>query len=142
MKKPTKLSKASDEVKEFFDQEASEAKKSDNYSTSSDEEDDDNTDNDNESDKSSDEDLPGVEEDTTNSRKRKCEFSILDEASSKKKDTSVVRWLPNGDKVRQYSLYYDIYLLYTIFLSFFAVLWKGSRFSENDEQNKGITRRC
>ena len=103
LEKPTKLSKASDEVKQFFDQEASEAKESVNYSTSSDEEDDDNTDADNESDKSSDEDLPALEEDTTSSRKRKCEFSTLDEiSSSKKKDTSVFRWLPNGDKVRQY----------------------------------------
>ena len=59
-----------------------------NYSTSSDEEDDDNTDDDNDSDKSSDEDLPDVEEDTTRSRKRKCEFSTLDETSLKKKDTS------------------------------------------------------
>merc|ERR1711954_254956 len=49
LKNPTKLSKASDEVKEFFDQEAFEAKKSINYSTSSDEEDDYNTDNDNKS---------------------------------------------------------------------------------------------
>ena len=78
-------------MKEFFDQEASEATKSVNYSTSSDEEDDDNTDNNNVSDKSSDEDLPGVEEDDTTSRKRKCEFSILDETSLKKKDTSLVR---------------------------------------------------
>ena len=115
LKKPTKLSKASDEVKQFFDQEASEAKESVNYSTSSDEEDDDNTDDNNESDKSSDEDLPGVEEDTSGSRKRKCEFSTLDEtSSSKKKDTSVVRWLPNGDKVRQYYYQYDVYLFFTI----------------------------
>lgn len=117
LKKPTKLSKASDEVKQFFDQEASEAKESVNYSTSSDEEDDDNTDDDNESDKSSDEDLPGVEEDTTSSRKRKCEFSTLDEtSSSKKKDTSVVRWLPNGDKVRQYYYQYDVYLFFYNYL--------------------------
>jgi len=102
-------------VKQFFDQEASEAKESVNYSTSSDEEDDDNSDDDNESDKSSDEDLPGVEEDTSSSRKRKCEFSTLDEtSSSKKKDTSVVRWLPNGDKVRQYYYQYDVYLFFTI----------------------------
>ena len=119
LKKPTKLSKASDEVKQFFDQEASEAKESVDYSTSSDEEEDDNTEDDNENDKSSDEDLPGEEEDTTSSRKRKCEFSTLDEiSSSKKKDTSVVRWLPNGDKVRQYYYHYDNYLLYTFILPF------------------------
>ena len=110
LKKPTKLSKASDEVKQFFDQEASEAKESVNYSTSSDEENYDNTDDGNESDKSSD---------TTSSRKKKCEFSTLDEiSSSKKKDTSVVRWLPNGDKVRQYYYHYDNYLLYTFILPF------------------------
>ena len=127
LKKPTKLSKASDEVKQFFDQEASEAKESVNYSPSSYEKDDDSTDDDNESDKSSDEDLPGVEEDTTSSRKRKFEFSTLDEtSSSKKKDTSVVRWLPNGDKVRQYYYQYDVYLFFTI-IFFFVVLWKGSR---------------
>ena len=34
-------------------------------------------DDDNESDESSGEDLPDVEEDTTSSRKRKCEFSTL-----------------------------------------------------------------
>ena len=116
LKKPTKLSKASDEVKQFFDQEASEAKESVNYSTSSDEEEDDNTDDDNESDESSDEDLPGVEEDTTSSRKSKCEFSTLDETSSSK-----------GDKVRQYYYHYDVYLLYTIMLSFFVVLLNRSR---------------
>ena len=49
--------------------------------TSSDEEDDDNSDDDNESDKSSDEDLPDIEEDTSNSRKRKWEFSSLYETS-------------------------------------------------------------
>ena len=99
LKKPTKLSKASDEVKQFFDQEASEAKESVNYSTSSDEEDDDITDDDNESDKSSDEDPPDLEKDTTSSRKRKCEFSTLDDSSPKKKETPVVRWLPNCKKV-------------------------------------------
>ena len=45
-------------MKEFFDQEASEAIESVNYSTSSDEEYDDITDDENESDKSSDENLP------------------------------------------------------------------------------------
>ena len=99
MKTPKKVSNASDEVKSYFD---SEAKESVNYSTSSDEEDDDITDDDNESDKSSDEDPPDLEKDTTSSRKRKCEFSTLDETSSKKKDTSVLRWLPNGDKVNDF----------------------------------------
>ena len=61
-----------------------------NYRSSDHDEDDDNTDDDNERDESSDGDLPHVEEDTTISRKRKCEFSTLDETSSKKKDTSVL----------------------------------------------------
>ena len=76
LKKPTKHSKASDEIKQFFDQEASEAKESVDYSTSSDEEDDDNTDDDNESDKYSDEDLPGVEEDNTSSKKENVSFQL------------------------------------------------------------------
>ena len=100
LKKPTKLSKASDEVKQFFDQEASETKE---YYSSSEEEDDDNDDNDSESEKSnSDEELPEMEKNTSSTRKRKCEFSTLDETSSKKKDTSVLRWLPNGDKVNDF----------------------------------------
>ena len=117
IKKSKKLSSAPDEVKQFFDQEASETKE---YYSSSEEEDDDNVDNDSESEKSnSDEELPEMEKNTSSTRKRKCEFSTLDEiSSSKKKDTSVVRWLPNGDKVRQYYYHYDNYLLYTFILPF------------------------
>ena len=97
IKKSKKLSSAPDEVKQFFDQEANEAKE---YYSSSEEEDDDNIDDGNESEKSnSDEELPESEKDTTSRRKRKCEFSALDGTSSKKKDTSILRWLPNGDKV-------------------------------------------
>ena len=115
-----KLSSAPDEVKEFFDQEASETKE---YYSSSEEEDDDNTDNDSESEKSnSDEELPDIEKDTVSTRKRKCEFSTLDETSSKKKDTSVLRWLPNGDKVNNFHSYlvnlsyFSIFLMYIYFL--------------------------
>ena len=116
LKKPTKLSKASDEVKQFFDQEASETKE---YYSSSEEEDDDNVDNDSESEKSnSDEELPEMEKNTSSTRKRKCEFSTLDETSSRKKDTSVVTWLPNVEKVRQCYYHYDVYLLCTIILLF------------------------
>ena len=100
IKKSKKLSSAPDEVKQFFDQEASETKE---YYSSSEEEDDDNDDNDSESEKSnSDEELPEMEKNTSSTRKRKCEFSTLDETSSKKKDTSVLRWLPNGDKVNDF----------------------------------------
>ena len=120
IKKSKKLSSAPDEVKEFFDQEASETKE---YYSSSEEEDDDNTDNDSESEKSnSDEELPDIEKDTASTRKRKCEFSTLDETSSKKKDTSVLRWLPNGDKVNNFHSYlvnlsyFSIFLMYIYFL--------------------------
>ena len=100
IKKSKKLSSAPDEVKQFFDQEASETKE---YYSSSEEEDDDNVDNDSESEKSnSDEELQEMEKNTSSTRKRKCEFSTLDETSSKKKDTSVLRWLPNGDKVNDF----------------------------------------
>ena len=120
IKKSKKLSSAPDEVKQFFDQEASETKE---YYSSSEEEDDDNTDNDSESEKSnSDEELPDIEKDTVSTRKRKCEFSTLDETSSKKKDTSVLRWLPNGDKVNNFHSYLvnlsysSIFLMYIYFL--------------------------
>ena len=97
------------------------------HCTSSDDEDYDNTDDDNESDKSSDEDLPGVEEDTTSSRKRKCEFSILDEtSSSKKKDTSVARRLPNVDNVAMSLSLRCLFVIYNHF-TFCVILWKGSR---------------
>ena len=92
-------------MKLFFDQEASETKE---YYSSSEEEDDDNDDNDRESEKSnSDEELPEMEKNTSSTRKRKCEFSTLDETSSKKKDTSVLRWLPNGDKVKDFIFLYS-----------------------------------
>ena len=80
------------------------------YSSSSDEEDDANNNDDDESEKSnSDEELPDLEspeseEDSTSTRKRKCEFSTLDETSPKKKDASILRWLPNGDKVSNFIL--------------------------------------
>ena len=70
----------------------------------------------------SDEELPDIEKDTVSTRKRKCEFSTLDETSSKKKDTSVLRWLPNGDKVNNFHSYlvnlsyFSIFLMYIYFL--------------------------
>ena len=50
----------------------------------------------NESDTTNSED---EEDESLNSRQRKCEYSTLDESSSKKKYTPVLRWLRNGDKV-------------------------------------------
>ena len=85
-----KLSNASDEVKSLFD---NEAKESGNYSSSDDEDD---IVEGNESDKTNSED---EEDESSNSRKRKCEYSTLDESSPKKKDTPILRWLRNGDKV-------------------------------------------
>ena len=93
IKKSKKLSNAPDEIKSYFEVEA---KESVDYSSSDDEEND-NTDDDNVSTNvHSDEE---IEEDTSCTRKRKCESSTLDDSSPKKKDTPVVRWLPNGNKV-------------------------------------------
>ncbi len=94
IKKSKKLSNAPDEIKSFFD---SEAKESVDYSSSDDEENE-NTDDDTVSNNiHSDEEIE--EEDTSSTRKRKCEFSTLDDSSPKKKETPFLRWLPNGDKV-------------------------------------------
>ena len=94
IRKTKKLSNAPDEIKSFFD---SEAKESVDYSSSDDEEND-NPDDDNISTNiHSDEEIE--EDDTSSTRKRKCEFSTLDDSSPKKKETPVLRWLPNGNKV-------------------------------------------
>ena len=94
IKKSKKLSNASDEIKSYFDYEA---KESVDYSSSDDEENE-NTDDDTVSNNiHSDEEIE--EEDTSSTRKRKCEFSTLDDSSPKKKETPFLRWLPNGDKV-------------------------------------------
>ena len=94
IKKSKKLSNAPDEIKSLFD---SEARESVDYSSSDDEENE-NTDDDNVSNNiHSDEEIE--EEDTSSTRKRKCEFSTLDDSSPKKKETPFLRWLPNGDKV-------------------------------------------
>ena len=42
-------------------------------------------------------------EDTQNARKKKCESSTSDH-NPKKKDTPVLRWLPDGNKVRKSSI--------------------------------------
>ena len=94
IKKSKKLSNAPDEIKSLFD---SEARESVDYSSSDDEENE-NTDDDTVSNNiHSDEEIE--EEDTSSTRKRKCEFSTLDDSSPKKKETPFLRWLPNGDKV-------------------------------------------
>ena len=104
IKKSKKLSNAPEEIKSFFDLEA---KESVDYSSSEDEEND-NTDDDNVSTNvQSDEEIE--EEDTSSTRKRKCEFSTLNDSSPKKKESLVVRWLPNGNKVN--SKIFDIFTL-------------------------------
>ena len=94
IRKTKKLSNAPDEIKSFFD---SEAKESVDYSSSDDEENE-NTDDDTVS-NNIHSDVEIEEEDTSSTRKRKCEFSTLDDSSPKKKETPFLRWLPNGDKV-------------------------------------------
>ena len=70
---------------------------------SSSEEEDDNIEDDNESEKfDSDDELPEIKEDTASTRKRKFEFSTLTEISSKTKDTSILKWLPSGDKISDF----------------------------------------
>ena len=95
IKKSKKLSNVPDDVKSFFFD--TEAKESVDYSSSEDDDDEnDNIDDDNES-KETNSDVEEV--DHSSLRKRKCESSTLDEATPKKKDTSILRWLPNGDRV-------------------------------------------
>ena len=90
------LSNASKEIRQFFDEEA---KETNGYSSSEEDENDDVV-GDNESEKSqTDIDEDDEENSNSNIRKRKCEFSALDESPPKKKDTPVLRWLPNGNKV-------------------------------------------
>ena len=113
IKKSKKLSNAPDEIKSFFDREA---KESADYSSSEDEEND-NTDDDNVSTNvQSDEEIE-EEEDTPNTRKRKCEFSTLNDSSPKKKETPVVRWLPNGNKVNS-KIFYIFILMNPHILTF------------------------
>ena len=115
IKKSKKLSNAPDEIKSFFD---SEAKESIDYSSSEDEEND-NTDDDNVSTNvQSDEEIE--EEDTSSTRKRKCQFSTLDDNSPKKKETPVVRWLPNGNKVN--GKIFDIFTLMNPHILTFCII--------------------
>ena len=97
IKKSKRLSDAPEDVKSYFDTEAKES----NDISSSDEDDDDDTDEEGKSEKNNSYDEEEVE--STNERKRKSEYSTLDDVSPKekkdKKDTPALKWLPNGDKV-------------------------------------------
>ena len=90
--KSKKLSNAPEEIKSYFDSEAKES----NSASSSDEEDEEEIDDGIESEKTISDD---EDDESSNTRKRKSEFSTLDEATPKKKETPVAKWLPNGDKV-------------------------------------------
>ena len=90
--KSKKLSNAPEEIKSYFDSEAKES----NSVSSSDDEDEEEIDDGIESEKTISDD---EDDESSNTRKRKSEFSTLDEATPKKKETSVAKWLPNGDKV-------------------------------------------
>ena len=84
------MNNAQEEIKSYFD---SEAKESNSASSSDDEEE---IDDGIESEKTISDD---EDDESSNTRKRKSEFSTLDEATPKKKETPVAKWLPNGDKV-------------------------------------------
>ena len=90
--KSKKLSNAPEEIKSYFDSEAKES----NSASSSDDEDEEEIDDGIESEKTISDD---EDDESSNTRKRKSEFSTLDEATPKKKETPVAKWLPNGDKV-------------------------------------------
>ena len=90
--KSKKLSNAPEEIKSYFDSEAKES----NSVSSSDDEDEEEIDDGIESEKTISDD---EDDESSITRKRKSEFSTLDEATPKKKETPVAKWLPNGDKV-------------------------------------------
>ena len=108
-----KLSDAPESIKDFFDDEAKESKhnssdEEDEFDTNEDDNSQTETDTDEEEDDESNPpkleddksiDMEGEKEDDKNIRKRKCEYSNLDDSKSKKKDALHVRWLPDGNKV-------------------------------------------
>ena len=114
-KKSKKLSNAPPEVQGYFDTEAKEnshaaTKISDDNSEDDEEEEDIEDDEIEEEDSITDcksstdsDDEENIEKttDSSVSRKRKCEFSTLDDSLPKKKESSCfrVKWLPNGNKV-------------------------------------------
>ena len=120
IKKSKKLSNAPKEIQEYFDTEAKENshaanKISDDNSEDDEEEEDDDDDEIEEEDSNIDSKSSTDSDDEENdhekniekisnssvSRKRKCEFSTLDDSLPKKKESSSLRlkWLPNGNKV-------------------------------------------
>ena len=92
------MSNAPDSVRSLFDDEAKEI----NYSSSSDE-DENNEEVDGYESEKSRSDMEEDVEDTQNARKKKCESSTSDH-NPKKKDSPVLRWLPDGNKVRKSSI--------------------------------------
>ena len=97
IKKSRKLSNAPDAVRALFDDEAKET----NYSSS--DEDENNEEVDGYEGEKSRSDMEEDVEDTQNARKKKCESSTSDH-NPKKKDTPVLRWLTDGNKVRKSSI--------------------------------------
>ena len=130
MKKSKKLSNAGDEVKQYFDDEAKEEPFAKNKIINDDSEEEEEEEDDDD-DQEEEEELKNNEtkslsysdnednikdnnnekiRNTNVSRKRKCEFSRLDDNISKKKEGLSLRWLPNGNKVsiNIYVLLYSI----------------------------------
>ena len=97
IKKSRKLSNTPDAIRASFDDEAKET----NYSSS--DEDENNEEVDGYEGEKSRSDMEEDVEDTQNARKKKCESSTSDH-NPKKKDTPVLRWLPDGNKVRKSSI--------------------------------------
>ena len=114
IKKSRKLSKASEDVKSYFDTEAKEESHTKNKMNDISEDDDDDDEEEEEEESSIDESKTisysddedsndeGHNENILNSnvlRKRKCEFSTLDDGVPKKKEGLSLRWFRNGNKV-------------------------------------------
>ena len=91
------MSNKPDSVRSLFDDEAKET----NYSSS--DEDENNEEVDVYEGEKSRQDMEEDVEDTQNARKKKCESSTSDH-NPKKKDNPVLRWLPDGNKVRKSSI--------------------------------------
>ena len=131
MKKSKKLSNAGDEVKQYFDDEAKEEPFAKNKIINDDSEEEEEEEDDDDDDQEEEEESKNNEtkslsysdnednikdnnnekiRNTNVSRKRKCEFSRLDDNISKKKEGLSLRWLPNGNKVsiNIYVLLYSI----------------------------------
>ena len=126
-KSKSKLSNATDEIKEYFDDEAKETPLSKNKILVDSDDSEDDSDSDDDDDDQEEEELEESKINETKSyvdnnnnetiqnfnvsRKRKCEFSSLDDNIPKKKDGLSLRWLPNGNKVSTniYNILYSIH---------------------------------